>query len=70
MDKTLIQLLQKLWSEPNPERVNMVLQDKEFNLLCRKIIRSGEGTECQMTVAYLKDVSTLLALVSAVRESD
>ena len=35
-------LLQKLRSEPNPERVNMVLEDKVFNLLYRRIIRLGK----------------------------
>ena len=29
-----------------------------------------KGSECLLTVAYLKDVSALLALVSTVREGD
>ena len=68
MGHTLIQLLQKLRSEPDSETVNMVLEHQEYNLLYSKIIHCSEGTECQMTVAYLKDVSSLLALVSAVSE--
>ncbi len=35
-------LLQKLRSEPNQERVNIVLENKVFNLLCRRIIRLGK----------------------------
>ena len=31
-------------------------------------IVSTTGTESQMTIKYLKDVSTMLAIVSAVRE--
>ena len=34
-------LLQKLRSEPNPERVKIVLENKVFNLLYRRIIRLG-----------------------------
>ena len=35
-------LLQKLRSEPNPERVNMILEDKEFNLCTERLFVVGK----------------------------
>ena len=46
MDHTLIQLQQKLRSEPDSDTVNMVLEDQEYSLFYCKIIHCSEGTEC------------------------
>ncbi len=41
-----------------------------FKSLASEILKYEEGTESHLTVLYLKDVSTMLAMVSAVREGD
>ena len=66
----LLKALQQLKSEPNPAHLNRVMKNANFTKLYRRVISPGQGSECQMTVAYLQDVSALLALVSAVREGD
>ncbi len=66
----LIEVLQQLQSDPSPERLHNVSTNKYFRQLYKKAMHAEDGSESQMTMAYLKDVSALLALVSAVRESD
>ena len=45
-----------------------ILNKKEFNDLYDNIMLEQNGTESKMTIAYLKEVSSLLALVAAVRD--
>ena len=48
--------------------IEAILKKKEFNDLYDNIMLEQNGTESKMTIAYLKDVSSLLALVAAVRD--
>ena len=55
------------------EKLNIGLIKELYNdypLFFKKIIHSNQGTGCKMTVVFLEDNSSLLAFVSAVRESN
>ena len=39
-------------------------------MLCQNILEEQTGTESKMTIRYLKDVSSLLGLVFAVRKKN
>ena len=43
-----------------------VIDNQNFEILCQNILEEQTGTESKMTIRYLKDVSSLLALVFAV----
>ena len=58
--------LQKL---PSPALVKKLLKLEAFTDIKQHIV-STTVTESQMTIKYLKDVSTILAVVSGVREVD
>lgn len=64
----LINVFEQLNLEPNRAHQSRVMQKKDFKKLYRRASSLGKGSECQITVAYLQDVSALLALVSAARE--
>ena len=66
---TLKEGLQTLRKEPSHEKLEVLLSIKEFQKLCSDIT-SVKGGQDGMTVAYLRDVSAVLALVAAVREKD
>ena len=70
MGQKLLDSLHGLISFPSSDRANQVMGGSEYDLLSKEIVHCVEGTQCQMTVAYLQDVSSLLALVSAVCERD
>ena len=70
IDPNLQKKLQWLRSAPSPEGMEDVIVCPAFELLFQRIVQVEDGTECCMTVSYLKDVSLFLALVSAVREKD
>ena len=56
--------LQKLKLSQSPATMNDVMKPP----FVQRILEVSDGTESRMTVAYLKDVSLLFTLVSAVRE--
>ena len=70
IDPNLQKKLPRLRSAPSPETMEDVIVCPAFELLFQKIVQVEDGTECCMTVSYLKDFSLLLALVSAVRDKD
>ena len=49
------------------EKLQNVIDNQKFQILCQNILEQQTGTESKMAIRYLKDVSSLLALVSAVR---
>eukprot|EP00794_Sanderia_malayensis_P009432 gene9432-biopygen7559 len=69
MDKNLKEKLIELRKNPSPGALEKVLVLKSFHALKRQIMIES-GTQAKMTVKYLKDISLMLALVSAVREKD
>ena len=70
MDAKLKELFLKLKSDPSSQNLDEILHNPEFESLSEEILKTTEGTESEMTIAYLKDVSSMLALVSAVRDNN
>ena len=68
LDDNSKELFRLLKSFPCKENLEAILNKKEFNDLYDNIMLEQNGTESKMTIAYLKDVSSLLALVAAVRD--
>ena len=52
------------------EKIAAIMKNEAFNVLFSQIMDDTVGTETKMTIYFLKDFSSLLALVSAVREND
>ena len=48
----------------------MILSNSEFQHFFGKILNNLHGTESKMAVCFLRDVSTLSEMVSAVRETN
>ena len=63
-------LFLNLRRKPTAENLNLILSNNEFQNLFAKILNNSHGTESKMTVCFLRDISTLLAMVSAVREKN
>ena len=59
--------LKNLREEPCSTHLNALFLNKDFGVFCRNVL-STKGTMSEMVVEYLKDVSSILAMVSAVRE--
>ena len=53
--------------DPSPLKLKALMDNPEFQMMCGELLTT-RGTESMMVVAYIRDVSHLLALVSAVRE--
>ena len=66
----LLALLRALRRAPSCDSLNNVMESPEFNQLCGEVLHFAVGTEGHFSVQYLKDVSLILALVSAVREGN
>ena len=69
MDKDLQDALKNLRINPSPDSVDVVFSNDCFRSLV-SIILSTKGNQDGMVVAFLQDVSSLLVLVSSVREQD
>ena len=59
-----------LRKETIPANLEAVLQHFSFEVLVEKILDDKKGKQYKMTAAYLKDVSSFLASVAAVRGGD
>ena len=59
----------ELRKSPSPALVEQILKLEDFKDIKQHIV-STTVTESQMTIKYLKNVSTMLAVVSAVTEVD
>ena len=70
MDMELKSLFFNLRRKPTVENLNLTLSNNEFQNFLRKILNNFDGTESNMTVCFLRDVSTLLAMVSTVRQKN
>ena len=55
---------------PGFEKIDVILKDEAFNILFSKIMDDTVGTEAKMTICFIGTVSSLLALVSAVKEKN
>ena len=54
---------------PGFEKIDVIMKNEAFNVLFSKIMNDKVGTEAKMDIYFIKNVSSLLALVSAVREN-
>ena len=70
MDMELKSLFFNLRRKPTVENLNLTLSNNEFQNFLRKILNNFHGTELKITVCFLRDVSTLLAMVSTVRQKN
>ena len=68
MDDTLRNTLRSLRCEPSPDKLLEVMQLAQFEDIVERVLAFEEESDGELTVNYLKDVSLLLSLVSAVRE--
>ena len=66
----LLSSLVALRKQPSSSTVDNVVKSPGFESLLSDLTRAKECTEASMTIAYLKDVSSMLAMVSAVREGN
>ena len=70
MDMELKSLFLNLRRKHTSENINLKLSNNEFQNHLRKILNNSHNTESKITVCFLQDVSTLLVMVSAVREKN
>ena len=64
------QVTLNLRKETTSANLEAVLQHFSFEVLVEKILDDKKGTQSKMTVAYLKDISSLLPSATAVRGGD
>ena len=69
MDNVLLDNFKELRRQPSNETLHAITGMDAFKTLENDIMKVT-GTQSKMTIQYLKDVSNLLAMVSAVRESN
>ena len=55
---------------PGLENIVVIMKNEAVNVLFSKIMDDTVGTEAKMDIRFIKNVSSLLALVSAVRENN
>ena len=68
-DAQLVTDLKRLRTEPSESCLSTVLGSDHFSKLVDQLLTYTPGTQSELTVAYLKDVSSMLGMVSAVREA-
>ena len=56
--------------DPGLEKINVIMKNEAFNVLFSQTIDGTVGTEAKMTLYFIKNVSSPLAFVSAVRENN
>ena len=61
------EVIAKLRNNPCPEHLESLMGLPGFKDICSSLMES-EGTQAQMMVEYLKDVSAMLCFIVAVRE--
>ena len=59
-----------LTQNPGFEKIDVIMKNEAFNVLFSKIMNDKVGTEAKMDIYFIKNVLSLLALVSAVRENN
>ena len=68
MDMELKSLFSNLRKKPTAENLDLILSKNELQNVFGKVLNSSHGTKSKMTVFSLRDVSALIAIVSAARE--
>ena len=70
MNFELKNLFTCLTQNPGLGKIDVIIKTKTLNVLFSKIMDDTVGTEAKMDIRFIKNVSSLLALVSAVRENN
>ena len=68
MYDNLRNVLRSLRCEPSPDKLHEVMQLPQFEDIMKQVLTFEKGSDGELTINDLKDVSFLLPLVSAVRE--
>ena len=55
---------------PGLEKIDIIIKNEALSVLFSKIMDDTVGTKAKMDIRFIKNVSSLLALVSAVRENN
>ena len=69
MNFELKKLFTCLTQNPDLEKIDVIIKNEPLNVLFSKIIDDTVGTEAKLDIRFIKNASSLLALVSAVREN-
>ena len=70
MNFELKNLFTCLTQNPDLETIDVIIKNEALIVLFSKIMDDTAGTETKMDIRFIKNVSSLLALVSAVRENN
>ena len=70
MSPILKEAISSLRKDPSPATLETLMNLDEFDFIAKEILRYQQGSDGELTVTYLKDVSLMLSLVAAVREAD
>ena len=54
---------------PGLEKIDVIMKNEAGNVLFSKIMDDTVGTEAKMAICFIKNVSSILALVSAIWEN-
>ena len=68
VDDDMKTMISNLRYNANYKDLDALLNLHSFKKFCNDLLASSSGTQCQIMIQYINDVSLLLALVSAVRE--
>ena len=69
-DPELLTALVELRKNPSPDAADKILSLEPFDNIVKSVLAFEEGTLSHFTVEYIKDTSSMLAMVSAVREGN
>ena len=70
MNFELKNLFTGLTQNPAFEKIDVIIKNDPANDLFSKIMDGTVGTEAKLTICFIKTVSSLLILVSAVQENN
>ena len=70
MNFELKNLFTCLTQNPGLEKIDIIVKNEALSVLFSKIMDDTVGRKAKMDICFIKNVSSLLALVSAVRENN
>ena len=70
MNFELKNLFTCLTQNPGLEKIDIIIKNEALTVLFSKIMDDTVGAKAKMDICFIKNVSSLLALVSAARENN
>ena len=67
VNRTLLSMLKELRISPSSDTIHLILSSKEFSEFFN-VFKIMTDTRSQMSIQYLRDISVMLSIVSALRE--